>query len=537
MTVKSYLPGALLCCLAVAAPACKESRRAPAGIRVENGLGLNSFPLGLLAKGKLDAAALSSKTISGALDSSPGLAGLLEYVVECALAPGQVVDLRIAGKTVKLEGSFGMSPGWAKGPCDEACQEWVTACLMARTNVFTIPVSLYFVTNHPAAHNKGMTAAEAAIYGVEEGAFYGNWFLDPPRQYACWGSGRDPYYQTLRVCTQPGNACGFQVVGPCGVMDGRTGGAATRSACEGKDPKSGAYTRCHNRASLPGGKAYPTPNRIYTRIMTTYIKRSRFVERPAAAGCMSKPPGPDAGVPPDMSGASGRAGSPCRNDDDCNSATLHCDARASRGVCTKACQGGASIAEEEKQCGGAGTTCLVRGDPKTTGAAFCTRACTAGLKPGAPKGCAPGLLCTGFWLTNSTMDAPGCYPFCSSDSHCPSGFHCGRTGECDPLKVPDTLSADGDPCDASKVTVSQCRGFCSRVGQTDATQGICYSMINLAEGSRCPDNPAKMELVSKKGQDDMGLCMYRKCATDADCTAPLKCILSNFTFSRVCAYF
>ena len=48
--------------------------------------------------------------------------------------PGMTV-VSIDGEPTTFDGALGLAPQWLSGPCNGDCQEWVSACLLARTNL------------------------------------------------------------------------------------------------------------------------------------------------------------------------------------------------------------------------------------------------------------------------------------------------------------------------------------------------------------------------------------------------------------------
>lgn len=452
---------------------------------------------------ELGARALSTE---GLADLDPDVIdpGLFEYLVECALPADQSVLL---GGTM-FHGKTGLAPEWAEAPCELACQEWVSACLLTRTNTYSIPVLLYTTSMHPVMEDD----RGDADFPSEEGAFWGNLFVRPPLEYACRGTGADPLILSFRVCAQPGNRCGIQWVGPCGRTDGDTGLATERHACEDLDPERGAYRRCHNRASNPGSNAFPAGTFVSDRVLTTHLAATEFGagdEDPCTSDLVEPP------VPAEVPGG---AGAPCHNDDDCaTDLGMLCDARPPGGMCTTACTSSGDTTAEEKQCGGDRTTCLVSPPDQE----LCTASCTPGFRGGD---CAPGQACQSFWPLFDTPDDPGCYPYCTNDDECPPTKSCDRFGNCGPGVDLDAL-ADGEPCTfppGSNEPEVPCRGACLRPDSLVPEQGLCASFIHLAETDRCPDVRDAMRPLT--GDDDIGLCVYRSCDTDDDCTPPLACI-------------
>jgi len=504
------LAGAAIGCPGEAATAVSP-RLATGGLTLHNGLASNGL-FQDLASVALSKEGLASLGYSDALAKDEGLATLMKYVASCALRADQQVTIGEGEGALVLEGGAGLAPEWADGPCEEACQEWVSACLFARTNIYGIPVQLYLTGPHPSFGADD--PEDIAGFDMEEAAFYGNLFLDPPREYVCRGAGYDPYYRTLRVCAQPTNRCGIQYVGACGDIDGETGEPSLRHACEGLDGAS--RLRCHNRASLPGSSEFPEGTRTYERVLTAYLPRSSFqagIEEP----CAGSPP-----ALPVPAATPGPAGATCANDDDCRTdLDLFCDARHPQGLCTRACEPSGDPADEAAQCGEGGT-CLERAADS-----ICTAPCEAGVPGGS---CAHAQVCTSFSVFVTTPpDDPGCSPWCSTDIDCPTGLFCGRLGVCGTVPVDVTLLADGEPCEFppnSDVPLVFCRGTCVRP-TSDPKLGLCASIVNLAVTPECPDGGNTVMTPIDFPDDDLALCALRKCQSDEDCTTPLICLFTG----------
>ncbi|WP_437292017.1 hypothetical protein [Sorangium sp. So ce406] len=82
-------------------------------------------------------------------------------------------------------GSAGLCPDWHTDKPSEACQELVSACLLARNNAFGVTVDISMMWQALAPEDSSHAAApgpealeEAARFPVREGAFFGN-LLDP----------------------------------------------------------------------------------------------------------------------------------------------------------------------------------------------------------------------------------------------------------------------------------------------------------------------------------------------------------------------
>jgi hypothetical protein len=444
-------------------------------------------------------------TVEGYLDQlfdDPGAAYGFSYIVGCALPFETTLTLTRGDRTLEFEGSLGLAPEWADGPCEEACQEWISACMLARTNAFGLPVDIY--TDGPHPHLEAITRPDRDGASVREGAFFGNLFQSPQRQYACRGDGDDPLALTWRVCTLPGNRCGMQALGTCGPVDGETGAPAAASLCEINE--KGLYVRCR-AGSAPDAK-------VYTRVITNFLHPTSFGGG-AGATCGTPPP---AAAPEETRRGAGEA---CLTDAGCAEG-LTCDTTwTGQGLCTRACD------DTEPDACGEALTCLdISGDPR------CTRACTSGS-------CAAGQACTSLWLMRAQPDDPGCIPFCHTDADCGAGTRCdARFGTCGPGPAPDTALADGEPCetfpDPEVGEPVYCRGACFQVDE-DPSRGLCASLVDLGASPDCLDDPETMTPYRPTETDDIALCIYRKCRTDDDCTAPLHCARASLTLSY-CLY-
>lgn len=256
-------------------------------------------------------------------------------------------------------------------------------------------------------------------------------------------------------------------------------------------------------------------------------------------------PRADAGscpVAPTPTGTS-RAGAMCTDTAMCG-AGLECDTDFRDGFCYAECTNNSAQACEAAQCGGNGATCLSLGDGADA-TSFCTATCNPTARTGMPGACRAGTVCTGWWYTHDTgdPDRTGCEYFCSNNSHCPAGMACNtRTGECG-MAAAMTLRADGEPCDPTRDPNDgpsvQCRGYC--FVETDVErEGICGSLINVGATPDCFDNPTLTHPIAPSDTngrtDNLGICIYRECTTDADCTLPLHCVAGESGEPNVCTY-
>jgi hypothetical protein len=178
---------------------------------------------------------LSEPTVSGvktayALDSPQGLGAegwlvegdpdgekVIGYLVECALDEGDSVVVESTAGTYVFHGDVGLAPEWKSGPCNESCQQWVSACLLARTNEVGADVMIFVQSTHPSL---GFGYDEE--FPNFEGTFFGNVFSDPAPMYACRGDteGTAAAMQQGRNCTLSEEHCGFTTYADCDTEAG-----------------------------------------------------------------------------------------------------------------------------------------------------------------------------------------------------------------------------------------------------------------------------------------------------------------------------
>jgi len=241
---------------------------------------------------------------------------------------------------VPLKGSIGVginengTSWWESGKCDESCQRWVSACVLARTNAYGVKVGIS-MRAPPDAPQKikdalATTQAEVDEFCLPEGAFYGNIFATTPANpvppptcipggectqfsgptdgpiastpsfNACAGPGSNIPQMTKRFCSSTGDQSVINVPGLC--VSNQTG------VCEGRDndPQSLTFGSFYNCAV--GSKRTDTR---YKEVITVYL-------RAPVATCgnnVCEPPLDFAGCP----GSGGEDATSCP--DDCHDST------------------------------------------------------------------------------------------------------------------------------------------------------------------------------------------------------------------------
>ncbi|MCA9704672.1 MAG: hypothetical protein KDK70_02345 [Myxococcales bacterium] len=136
----------------------------------------------------------------------------IRYLVECALGPGQVIQKKNKGKPVTFRGRLGLAPEWENGPCGEDCQQWVSACLLARTNPIGERSDIWLQGDHPA-----IGLGTHPSFPLYEGSFYGNLFVATQVERTCEGEadGLLAAQALGRTCVSDEDACGFVSDGEC----------------------------------------------------------------------------------------------------------------------------------------------------------------------------------------------------------------------------------------------------------------------------------------------------------------------------------
>jgi hypothetical protein len=150
----------------------------------------------------------------------------LKYLVNCALPADVTVVATADNQRYTFPGGMGLAPGWSTQPLTTAEQRRVSACMLARTNFFGVPVQIS-VRNDAANASASLQTddAERRDYPFFEAGFFGNLFEEKPSGFVCTGDtppSRARHLRTLlRVCSLPGQVaqdisrCGFVMVGSC----------------------------------------------------------------------------------------------------------------------------------------------------------------------------------------------------------------------------------------------------------------------------------------------------------------------------------
>jgi hypothetical protein len=171
-----------------------------------NAITLNAITLNAIT---LNAITLNAITLNGLKD--PTTREVFTYVVSCALPASTTLEIPVDGTTYSFPGQLGLAPEWGEpgGHCDEMCQQWVSACVLARVDYLGVPRPISVRGDNPGL---AVTPAEEAAYPEREAAYYGNIFSSPQKFYACLSPGQT---EDTRVCGPSIQDCGIDVLGSC----------------------------------------------------------------------------------------------------------------------------------------------------------------------------------------------------------------------------------------------------------------------------------------------------------------------------------
>jgi hypothetical protein len=210
------------------------------------------------------------EAVAGELLSTDEQRELFSYMASCAFESDVVLEGTIDGVDYEFPGSLGLAPAWEHRALQEHEQRWLSACLIARVNAYGVSVLISLRGPHRALT---VSAAEAAEYTLEEGAFYGNIFTpetEPLEWTACRGSAQaagedgDLVDRDCTEATGDGTTrCGFKFAGDC--VD-YASDRSTPYACRRDD--RGYYENCH---TVAGHGRWPLGT-LRTEVITVFVR-------------------------------------------------------------------------------------------------------------------------------------------------------------------------------------------------------------------------------------------------------------------------
>ena len=208
-------------------------------VEAPNRLSVNSLSSNRLSVNRLSVNRLSVNRLSvngvdlasdevNALAADEGGRELLSYLIGCALPAGEAVEATTGDGTYTFAGSIGLAPAWMDRVPTLSERRWVSACLLARTNLFGVAVRLSLRGDHRAL---ATSPFERGGFPYYEGSFYGDLWLESRELNTCSStfSQTDVAFSTLpsRKCSfhlgDGTTACGFAWQGTCEDVCSRSG--------------------------------------------------------------------------------------------------------------------------------------------------------------------------------------------------------------------------------------------------------------------------------------------------------------------------
>jgi hypothetical protein len=137
-----------------------------------NGLLMNPLKTGILTTGTM-------------MNTTDGRA-TMGYIVRCALASTKTITAKDSGGvSYPFTGAIGVAPEWETGTCGTACQERMSACLLAHVNTSGVHIPIWLDGEDAIGWGQNTS------YPYQEGSFFGNVFVNPPKGYFCGGKDFD----------------------------------------------------------------------------------------------------------------------------------------------------------------------------------------------------------------------------------------------------------------------------------------------------------------------------------------------------------
>ncbi|WP_437589568.1 hypothetical protein [Sorangium sp. So ce1000] len=225
---------------------------------VRNALVRNALVRNALVRNGLTSSALLGNSNTRDALRDPESRQLLSFIVSCALPEEDSLDIRVDGVSYRFPGELGLAPEWGKknGSCGESCQEWVSACLLARVNYKGEHVMISLRGKNDALSS---TKRERAMYDVSEATYYGNVFLDQQRRFACLAPGQS---SIPRVCGPSLDDCVVDVVGDC------------EEVCDKTRP-DGSFPNCRDREPFElqcGVRVFPRGTDTYKASVSVFLE-------------------------------------------------------------------------------------------------------------------------------------------------------------------------------------------------------------------------------------------------------------------------
>lgn len=226
-----------------------------------NAITFNAITFNAITFNALTTSTLAADSLTSNALSNPDAREVFTYIVSCALPEGQSISVQSGGQSYSFDGSLGLAPEWGRphGKCDETCQEWVSACVLARTDYLGEHVGISIRGRNRALDT---SFAERVAYSHREATYYGNIFSNPPRYLACLSPGET---QDPRVCGPSLEDCPLAFQGTsCADVCGRPTADGAFTNCRGPVDDDDDDQGCNH-----GGHSHSKP---YVGSITVYLK-------------------------------------------------------------------------------------------------------------------------------------------------------------------------------------------------------------------------------------------------------------------------
>ena len=158
-------------------------------------------------------------TSAAAMGATQASRKVLTTAVICALDSTQSISFVVDGVSYAYTGGLGIAPGWTTSALTPTQASWVSACVFAAVNNLSMVV---WVSVRGSVSSLVPSLTERTSYQIEEGAYWGNAFVDlgAIAAYSCDGVDQlinDTYADLpLRQCAQWDGVIGSNK-SPCGM--------------------------------------------------------------------------------------------------------------------------------------------------------------------------------------------------------------------------------------------------------------------------------------------------------------------------------
>jgi hypothetical protein len=161
--------------------------------------------------------------VDARLASTPQARKRLEYLSSCALGSNVVLSATDRGVAYEFPGDMGLAPQWVSRGLTPSEERWVSACMLARTNIDGVKVEISMRSAFSGqAEALQVSTDEARQFGLEEGTFFGNLFAQKQVSYVCSPAHSEAQREAIRsqrrLCALPQLPPGPSGLTQCGMV-------------------------------------------------------------------------------------------------------------------------------------------------------------------------------------------------------------------------------------------------------------------------------------------------------------------------------